>query len=252
MAYSHALALEGSSFSSKQSDWALLALKVFDTGKLRDANIVGADVSDFKVKIADPTDSKWDGLKEYIHDRAQVTVGRELQDDGSGKMVATGADKFEEDKTNNTIDVGMLLLKGSDAQIKELMQGTYYSDQTIFIADKNFNEKIHERLKSISKEAQKAEADKATNNYEGLRQESVAINSAVKEADGSKPGSPYTAVQGQKMGDGTTDIPMFSGQMAEPLVEQKKSRQPSGSVLSSSLLKPEWRGLPTCPWYSPS
>jgi hypothetical protein len=223
MNYSHDLALEDTSFASKSADWASLAAKVFDTGKLRDANIVGADISDFKVKIADPADAKWNGLQEYIHDRKTVKLGNELTTNASGKNEASGAEITGEDRTYNTIDVGMLLLKGTDAQIKELMQGTFYNDKTIFIADNNFNERIHERLKAISKEAGRDEADKATNNYEGLRQESVAINSAVKETDGFTAGSPYTAVQGQKMGDGTTDIPVFSGKMAEPLVERNIS-----------------------------
>lgn len=220
MNYSLPLALEKSSFSPRETDENdLIRKKVFAIDKLRSANIVGADVSDFKVQINNPTDTKWASLRQYIYDRKAVTAGEKRTQLEDGTWETT--DIVGSDDTYNTIDVGVLLLKGTDTQIKELMRGTYYDKGTVFIADKAFNDKIHERLERISTTAQKKDADTADNNYEGLRQESVAL---FKKDDTPGYDSPYTALQGMSMGDDITQIPEFSGKMATPLVELRASR----------------------------
>jgi hypothetical protein len=224
MNYSLPLALEESSFSPRETDENdLIRKKVFVIDKLRNANIVGADVSDFKVQIDNPTNSKWASLRQYIYDRKAVTAGEKRTQLEDGTWETT--DIVGSDDTYNTIDVGVLLLKGTDTQIKELMRGTYYDKGTVFIADKAFNDKIHERLDKISTTAQKEYADTAENNYKGLRQESVALFDRFKnDSAPTEYGSPYTTLQGTMMGDSITKIPNFRGEMATPLVELRDSR----------------------------
>jgi len=199
--------------SEEQQRWRLLAAKVFAEGTLRDANVVEADVSDFKVKVGEPNDPKWHGLEKYIYDREEVVVGR--------IPFAPGIDQ-----TYKTIDLGILLLKGDDTQIKTIMQGTFYNSSTVFHADREYDKLIHDRLESISTAATKEAADAAKYDYQGLRQESCPIatdHKVARAADGKlvdpTPDAPFSHLAsnltGELMGDQKTAIPPLSGEVTE-------------------------------------
>jgi hypothetical protein len=197
--------------------WRLLAMKVFSEGTLKDANVVGADVSDFKVKVGDSSSPEWEALKEYIYDREEVEAGH-----AKGKPLETVR---VEDATNKTIDLAMLLLKGSDKQIKAVMSGAFYTDATVFHADREYDNLIKARLGGLSNLVDEKELVDAKYDYQDLRQESVGIFENIK-GDGHDAGSPYTKLAGTHMGDAKTIIPALSGVVAEPLEKVNRNVQP--------------------------
>jgi hypothetical protein len=178
--------LDTLSFNSEDRQrWVLQAVKVFSEGSLLDANVVGADISDFKVKIGEPGDAQWDGIRKYIYDNEHV---------GAPNVPA------QVDPTFKTVDLEVLLLKGNDQQIRAVMKGAYYDETTVFHADKNFNKLIHGRLNDISTGVNRDELKNAAYDYEGLRQESVPI------ADKFRQGALFEEFEGGVMGDGKTLI----------------------------------------------
>jgi hypothetical protein len=197
--------------------WRLLAMKVFSEGTLKDANVVGADVSDFKVKVGDPSSPEWVALQGYIYDREEVEAGH-----AKGKPLET---VMVEDATNKTIDLAMLLLKGNDQQIKAVMSGAFYTDATVFHADREYDNLIKARLGGLSNLVDEKELVDAKYDYQDLRQESVGIFDNIK-GDGHDAGSPYTKLVGTHMGDAKTIIPALSGVVAEPLEKVNRNVQP--------------------------
>jgi hypothetical protein len=114
--------------ASDSNQWRLLAAKVFANGSLQKTDLTGADVSDFRLKIDDPGAPRWSNLKSYIETRSEHKYGEELEPHQPGGVrKSTGVAVEGVDFHENTIDLGVLLLKGTSDQIKEVLQESNYS-----------------------------------------------------------------------------------------------------------------------------
>jgi hypothetical protein len=155
--------------NSKQHNWQSLSQKIFVADALIEANIAGADVSDFRFKINNPDDPQWQSLKQHIDTTEKVVTGGEINNPPT-----EGDSPY-----HNTIDLSVLLLKGTDDLIVSTMASSFYSDGTTFHADAGLNAQIHERLLAVSSDAtgqNPADIVSAAKNYKDMRQESAPIN----------------------------------------------------------------------------
>jgi hypothetical protein len=167
--FDHDLANASFFDNPQQHNWQSLSQKVFVADALTESNIAGADVSDFRFKINNPDDPEWQSLKQYIDTTEKVLTG------GKKNTPPTEGDS----PYHNTIDLSVLLLKGSDDQIVSAMASSFYSDRTTFHADAGLNAQIHERLLAVSSDAtgqNPADTVSAAKNYKDMRQESAPIN----------------------------------------------------------------------------
>jgi hypothetical protein len=216
--YCHDLADHNNSFTPNENErWKLLTSKIFAVDTLKDANTLNADLSGYVVKISTPDHSDWKSLKDYIEDAPQTYQGKN----------DNNPDNQMENLYHNTIDLGVLLLKGTDEQVKTILHGTFYNEKTVFHSDDAFNTAIHNRLDIISTESDEAAADLATFNYKDLRQESVALPTPPTTVPLDVVAL-YEKLQGDVMGDGaTTPIPQLSGTLAQPLKERDSNKNSS-------------------------
>jgi hypothetical protein len=207
--------------ASDSNQWRLLAAKVFANGSLQEADLTGADVSDFRLKIDDPGADRWSNLKSYIETRSEHKYGEKLEPHQPvGVRKSTGAAVMGVDFHENTIDLGVLLLKGTSDQIKEVLQETYYNSKTVFHVDRNLNQHIHERLNAMAEDVTSVTNVKF--DYHDYRQESVPLFQELV-GSGATLGNQYQALVGTKDGDGQRDIPPFALKPAEAVKEQDLS-----------------------------